>query len=264
MSGGRRPSGDGADDRRVGLVGAARLEVCVGFCRDLPLPRRRKMQAGGARSRSPPSLGGAAGSGILHAMHALVRWVGVASLGAALSGCVRAPYVWVYDLPDRVLTGQAAAVNDGDHLYVFVRDQPTMSGEVVVARDLTINVPVVGQVSVQGRTADQVAVAVAQGLTGVLEKPVVQVSLVTRRPARVTVVGEVRAPGSIELRDGGRVIDAVAIAGGLTEYANRRRLFVVRYGERPIRIRFRYPELAAGELASSRFVLLDGDVVVAE
>jgi len=181
-----------------------------------------------------------------------------------LLGCARAPYVWVYDLSDAVLTGQSAAIAPGDRLFVFVRDQPTLSAEVVVAEDATIALPVVGQVRVGGNTPEQVAQSVTKGLTGVLEKPVVNVSLVSRRPAEIVVIGEVRNPGRFEVPEGTRMVDALALAGGLNEFANRRRLFVVRHEGSTGRIRFRYGEILSGEVASSRFVLLDGDVIVAE
>lgn len=187
-----------------------------------------------------------------------------AALAVALAGCARAPYVWVYDLPEQVLTGKAARVAPGDHLFVFVRDQPTMSGEVIVALDHTIVLPVVGQVSVQDSDVTQITERVTQGLTNILDNPVVRVSLVSQHPARVIVIGEVRNPGAYAVDGEAGVVDALAQAGGLTEFAKHQRVFVVRSGEQPVRVRFRYAELAAGEAASRRFVLLDGDVVVAE
>lgn len=201
---------------------------------------------------------------MLGAMGVLWRWAPIALVLVAVVGCARGPYLWVYDLPEPVLTGVSADVAPGDTLYVFVRNQPTMTAEVTVAQDLTIALPVVGQVSVARCSVDRVAPRVQAGLSGVLDSPDVRVSLVSRRPARVTVIGEVRNPGAFELKEGSRVVDAVASAGGLTEFARRQRLFVVRQGVQSMRVRFRFDELARGETASSRFLLLDGDVVVAE
>ena len=186
-------------------------------------------------------------------------------VGSLAFGCAHAaPYAWVYDLSDEVLTGRVAAVEPQDRLFVFVRDQPTMSVEVVVADDRTIALPIVGVVSVANCTLDQVQQRVTQGLQGILQKPEVGVSLVARRPAEVSVIGEVRSPGAFELAEGTQVIDVLARAGGLTEFAHPNRVYVVRRGPPAMRVRFRYRELASGEVASSRFVLLDGDVVVVE
>jgi polysaccharide export outer membrane protein len=196
-------------------------------------------------------------------MYSWVRWW-LLGLLVTLVGCAHAPYVWVYDLPEPVLTGASAAVAPGDRLYVFVRDQPTMSVEAVVAEDATIVVPIVGQVAVGGHGPDEIAAAIERGLAGVLQKPLVRVSLMSRHPTEVVVVGEVRSPGRFAVPDGTRLIEVIAQAGGLTEYARRKHVYVLRPGDRPLRIRFRYPELARGEVASSRFVLLDGDIVVAE
>lgn len=209
-------------------------------------------------------LAGPRGDGMLAPMWPSARGWCCKILLLSLVSCARAPYVWVYDLPEAELRGESASLGPGDRLFVFVRDQPTLSAEVVVAEDATIALPVVGQITVGGASPAQVAQAVTKGLTGVLEKPVVNVSLVTRRPAEIVVIGEVRNPGRFEVPAGTRLVDALALAGGLNEFANRRRLFVVRQGSAAGRIRFRYGEVLNGEVASSRFVLVDGDVIVAE
>lgn len=196
----------------------------------------------------------------------MARWILACALGAALiTGCVsNAPFTWVHDVPPEVLTAVALPIEPRDRLYVFVREQPTMSGEVVVADDGTVVLPVVGQIVVSGATLEKVAALVVERLQGVLQRPDVRVSLIARHPATITVVGEVREPGEYDVRPPARVLDALARAGGLTEFAHRRAIYVVRRGAQPMRVRFRYHELARGEVSSSTFVLLDGDAVVVE
>jgi protein involved in polysaccharide export with SLBB domain len=65
----------------------------------------------------------------------------------------------------------------------------------------------------------------------------------------------------LEARDG--VLAAIARAGGLTEFAKKSRIFVLRKEPEPMRVRFDYGELARGEGPAS-FRLQEGDVIVVE
>ena len=63
---------------------------------------------------------------------------------------------------------------------------------------------------------------------------------------------------------GAGVLHVLAQAGGLTEYAHKDRIFVLRSGVQPARVRFTLQALEHGEGLSARFQLRDGDVVVVE
>ena len=89
------------------------------------------------------------------------------------------------------------------------------------------------------------------------------------RPLRVSVLGEVTRPGQYELERGAGVLAALAAASGLTDYAHRDAIFVLRSlpgqeGKPPARIRFRWSALTGGEKPAATFRLRAGDVVVAE
>jgi polysaccharide export outer membrane protein len=90
------------------------------------------------------------------------------------------------------------------------------------------------------------------------------VSVTKRRPIRVSVLGEVKQPGRFELEYDESLLSAVARGGGLTEYADRDSIYVVRREPHLLRIRFRFRDLAGPEAISARFRLNDGDVVVVE
>jgi polysaccharide biosynthesis/export protein len=99
--------------------------------------------------------------------------------------------------------------------------------------------------------------------------PVVTVTLEELRPLRVSVLGEVGKPGVYDLDRGSGVLAALAAGGGLTDYAHRDRIYVLRYDHRasdptPTRIRFRWDALSRGERAAATFLLRSGDLVVVE
>ena len=79
--------------------------------------------------------------------------------------------------------------------------------------------------------------------------------------ARVYVTGEVQKPGAFPLRGQVTVLQAVAMAGGLTEFADRDGMMVIRANNGP-RIPVRYSDLIARRAQGADFPLLPGDTVV--
>ena len=170
-------------------------------------------------------------------------------------------YVWVDDLSASALKPPPYKVQLGDQLTVNVWNQAPLSGEVLVRPDGNVTIPLIGDVYVYGLTPPQASVEIAKKLTGMVLEPNVSVSLMSKREATVSVVGEVQASGSYNLRPGEGVLEMLARAGGLSEFANKSRIFVVRRAE-GVRVRLDYDKLAQGQGAAVQFTLNDGDVIV--
>jgi polysaccharide export outer membrane protein len=139
-----------------------------------------------------------------------------------------------------------------------------MSGEFEVRDNGAVLMPAVGSLQARGLTPAHLAAALAQRLRGVLADPRVSVAIASRRPLAVNVLGEVRAPGRYELRDGDGVLDALARAGGITPFASPNDIYLVRRHERQMRVRFRYADLTRGSPESIGFEIADGDAIVVE
>ena len=183
-------------------------------------------------------------------------------MAALLSGCASAgTYVWVDELPPQ---RGPVRIQDGDRISVQVKNQTPLSGEFLVRANGAYLQPVVGEVAVAGLTAEEAAKRLAKRLDGIVVKPLVSISITTPRTLRVTVIGEVRAPGQYELPRPEGVIGALARAGGLSEFAASDGVYVLRDNPKRQRIRFRYPDLTSGLSPSADFMLRDGDVVIVE
>jgi polysaccharide export outer membrane protein len=104
-----------------------------------------------------------------------------------------------------------------DHLYVSVLKQSELSRGVEVPPGGIIVLPVVGELSVVGKTRAQVAAEIADRLarTGRYVEPEVTVELTQPRPRRVFVVGNALGSQMVLTRPGWRVADVLAAAGGL-------------------------------------------------
>jgi polysaccharide export outer membrane protein len=174
----------------------------------------------------------------------------------------QAPYVWVQDLP--ASSGSDPVIQPRDTIVVEVAEQPTMSGEFSVRDDGHYLQPMAGSIRVAGLTPIQAGGVVAASLKRMVVDPRVSVYLLKPAPIRVSVVGEVKAPGSYEMTRDRSVTAALAAAGWVSDFAHADRIYVVRGDDQQSRVRFRLKDLTAPEPRSAQFRLRDGDVVLVE
>jgi polysaccharide biosynthesis/export protein len=118
-----------------------------------------------------------------------------------------------------------------DVVTVEVWKDPALSAKVPVRPDGKISLPMIGEVMAEGRTANDLQREVTTRLQPLVEKPVVSVMVTEVNAARFFVLGEVAHPGAFPVRGPVTVIQALALAGGPTEFANQRSVVVIRPSE---------------------------------
>jgi polysaccharide export outer membrane protein len=126
-----------------------------------------------------------------------------------------------------------------DVIDVQVWKDPTLSAKVPVRPDGKISLPMVGEVTAEGRTAPELEREIVERLKPMVESPVVGVMVAEVNAARVYVLGEVAHPGAFHVRGPTNVIQALALAGGTTEFANSRAVVVIRAGKDGAERRFK-------------------------
>jgi polysaccharide export outer membrane protein len=196
-----------------------------------------------------------------------LTWVALALAPLALAGCRHlGDFVWVEDLPEVPVTpSQAYVIAPGDTLSIRVWNQDGMSAKPKVRADGKISLPFLNDVVAAGYTPNVLAQQLQVRLKEYLVNPVVTVSLEEIKAVTVSVVGEVSKPGQFPLEPGAGVLHALATGGGLTDYAHRDEIFVVRDGGgKTQRIRFDYAALTQARGRAATFKLLSGDVVVVQ
>jgi polysaccharide biosynthesis/export protein len=156
-----------------------------------------------------------------------------------------------------------------DVLDIVVWKNEDLSQKAVVVRpDGKISMPLIGEITASGRTANQLASQIAARLKEYKDNPVVTVSVKEVNSYYVYVLGEVAKPGKYQLKSHATVLQAVAIASGFTNYAAKNKMKVIRHvqGEngttREIRIPARYDDLISGTGDIGNFFLKTGDVVI--
>jgi polysaccharide biosynthesis/export protein len=173
--------------------------------------------------------------------------------------------MWFSDVPENPGDAERARrIEDGDRIRIVVHEHAEMSGEHVVSTDGTYVQPLAGPIVVGGLQLDKAAQRIAQKLTPYLKKPVVSVTLLELHTIKVNAIGEVNNTGIYELEHNENVMSLLTLAGGLTEFADRDAIYVLRDGNPPLRIRFRYRDLVQPKPKAIGFVLRDGDTVLVE
>jgi polysaccharide export outer membrane protein len=188
-------------------------------------------------------------------------------LMASTSSCSNAgSFVWVSQLPPEVAASSDSSVviRDGDTVSIRVFSQEALSTRAKVRSDGRIAMPVLGDIEVRGRRPSAIREELEKRLKDYVNAPSVTVSLDEVQPITVSVLGEVTKAGTFPLDPRATVAQALASAGGLTDFATKDRIFVVRARNTRLRVRFTYEDISRGDTASARFVLQDGDLVVVE
>ncbi len=194
-------------------------------------------------------------------------WLRIALLAvlALVVGCgSTGPYGWADSLPASASgSTDGVIIQDGDTVNVRVFNQEPLSTHEKVRPDGKISIPVIGEVTARGKRPAQLASEVQDRLKSVVVAPSVTVTLDGDKELKVSVLGEVKQGGVFTLDHGANVLHALAVAGGLSEYADPDKVFVVRKSL-PQRVRFRYQDLRSADPKSIAFTLQAGDVIVVE
>jgi polysaccharide export outer membrane protein len=203
----------------------------------------------------------------------------LASALVSLLGCGSGRYVWIDDVKSPRAEGEYV-IAQGDLVSVRVFNQESMSTRVRVRSDGKIAVPLVGDVDATGKTPAALSRELAGRFKEYVVSPMVTTTVEETQPTSVSVLGEVTHAGIYTLDASAGVLQALAAAGGFTEYASRDAIYVVRRApvidggspdtapgaaaEPPPRVRFTFSSLVQGGGRAAAFRLHAGDVVVVE
>lgn len=195
------------------------------------------------------------------------RWLRAICLGAALfaaTACgASGKYVWVRDRPAEPVAGRIL-IGAGDLIEVQVFGDEQNSTTARVLADGTVMIPLIGPVYAVGLRPEELGALLEGQLKRLMANPKVTV-VIRESVVSVSVLGEVKSAKTVQLVAPASLLEALAEAGGLTEFADESCIFVLRkHGENTERIRFTYDDLVQAEPAASRFQLKTGDVVVVD
>ncbi len=149
-----------------------------------------------------------------------------------------------------------------DVLGINVIGQKDLSLPACLVRpDGMISVPYINEVEAAGRTPSQLENDIAAKLKTIIKEPVVNVQVVAVHSRKYRIQGEVNKPGEWDLIRPTTVLEALVNAGGFREWADEKRIRVLRNGGRQV-FKFNYKEVINGKKLEQNILLEPDDIIV--
>jgi polysaccharide biosynthesis/export protein len=149
-----------------------------------------------------------------------------------------------------------------DVLRISVWGEPNLGLSTKVRPDGKITVPLANDVKVDGLTPEEVRQEITAKLSAYLREPLVTVMVEQINSFRIYVLGEVSGQGAITLFRPTRILQAIALAGGVTQFAKREILVVREVNRVEQRIRVDYKRLLSGDPSQENIFLRPGDLIL--
>jgi polysaccharide export outer membrane protein len=150
----------------------------------------------------------------------------------------------------------------GDKLRIEVYKDPQLSQSLEIRPDGKITLPLIGDVAAAGITPAELAGTITTRLREFVTTPVVTVIVAEAMPSVIYVMGEVNTPGSQPLREPITVVQALAVAGGFKDFANPKKIRILRKGPNGAIETINYNYKEAIERSDRPFFLQPGDTII--
>lgn len=148
-----------------------------------------------------------------------------------------------------------------DVIAVKVWREPELSGTFVVRPDGRITLPLAGELTVSDLVPEQVQVKVVEMYSKFVNKPEVGVSIAKVGSKKYYLVGQVLRTGTFPLVVPTTVLEAINSAGGFQEFANRKRIVILRGSKR---LKFNYDEVIKGKNMEQNIQVENGDHIIVQ
>lgn len=155
-------------------------------------------------------------------------------------------------------------IGNDDLLGINVWKETDFTESIPVRSDGRISLPLIGEVTAAGRTPQQLESDIAGKLRAYLHNPEVTVMVLQMNSQKFNILGRVAKPGSYPLAASNTVLDAIAAAGGFTDFAKEKDIYVLREDSRGVqtRIAFNYKDVIRGVHPEENIRLAAHDTIV--
>jgi polysaccharide export outer membrane protein len=166
-------------------------------------------------------------------------------------------------LPAGVTPPAGYVIGPEDTLAVVYWREKDMSADVVVRPDGMISLPLLNDINAAGLTPDQLRLAITEGATKFVEEPTVSIVVKAINSRKVFITGQVAKPGPYPLGGPTTVLQLIATAGGVAEYADKSKIMIVRAeGGKQTTLKFNYQDVMKGKNLSQNIELKPGDAII--
>jgi polysaccharide biosynthesis/export protein len=150
-----------------------------------------------------------------------------------------------------------------DMLDISVWKEPDLTRTVPVRPDGKISLPLLDDVQAGGLTPEHLGTEITQRLKKYLTDPRVTVVVTAIASQRFYVLGEVTRAGAYPFLTGITVLQALSSAGGFTEFANPKKIYLLRVENgKQVKYPFNYKDVISGKNLQQNVELKAGDTIV--
>ena len=154
-------------------------------------------------------------------------------------------------------------IGEQDVLDISVWKEGEVTRQVPVRPDGKISLPLISDVQAAGLTPMQLATVITERLRKYLADPQVTVTVLSINSRRIYLVGEVARAGAYPLLPNMTVLQALSTAGGFTQFANLKAIYVLRdENGKQVRYPFNYKDAIKGQKSEQNILLKPGDTIV--
>jgi polysaccharide biosynthesis/export protein len=154
-------------------------------------------------------------------------------------------------------------IGPDDVLGVLFWREPEISGDVTVRPDGMITIPLLRDIQAAGLRPDQLRERIQKASEQFISQPNVTVVIRQIRSRNAFITGQVARPGPYPIVGQMNVLQLIAIAGGLGEFADAKEITITRTeGGKTVVLPFNYKDVSRGKNVKQNIVLKPGDTVV--
>jgi polysaccharide export outer membrane protein len=167
------------------------------------------------------------------------------------------------EVQNRVTGDPSYVIGPTDVLDISVWKEPEISRVVPVRPDGRISLPLLSDLQAAGLTPTQLAAHITDSLKKFMTGPQVTVIVATINSQRIYILGEVTRAGAFPLLPGMTVLQALSSAGGFTQYANIKNIYLLRQENgQQVKYAFNYKDVTNGKKSEQNVVLKAGDTII--
>ncbi len=163
------------------------------------------------------------------------------------------------------LTGPDYQIGAGDVLRITVWHEPDASLQSqVVLPSGRISVPLLHEINVSGMTPPQLEQLLTEKFSAFINVPTVSVGIIAMNSKKIYITGKVKKEGPLQYSYQMTVMQALTEAGGVTDFAKKKGIYVLRTenGKQQFKFDFDYAAVLKGKHLDSNIILIPGDMIV--
>ena len=152
-----------------------------------------------------------------------------------------------------------------DVLDISVWKSPELSLTIIVRPDGMISLPLIGEVRADGQTPTELKEEIQAKLKDFKQEPIVSIIVKESNSKSIFITGEIARPGKYPLRSETTITQAIALAGGFSQWANKDKVIIIRKSSlnpEGNRISIKYSDIVAGKNMRANILLRAGDTVI--